>query len=734
MLDNELDEDEVEPITFSNKVLGIWGEFTSGNSRVIFVSTTARFTIMAGDDEELVLTKYLTPVREILDPKTMKFSELLQRDLDDYRVVEEMVPYLLGMGAKGPVFFPPILAVLLPYQNRQAQDMPEVELSDSEGKRILSAGAVYQLKRNLRPDGELNRKLRRAELGWNETQAKLVVIDGQHRAMALLAIYRTQYDQWNNSNGREYQQYYERSVKTYLENKKSSDIEIPVTIALFPDLSGDKQVHQAARKLFIDVNKEAKSPSKSRLILMSDQDLRSVLTRELLEEIRKIDLENSSEAPLLTAIEYDNQTIKENETQIYRWSCFTNLTLLRDLVNYSIVKAPRYKKEMKILKYPKDTGVKVRLIDEYQHLIDHHPLPDGSNFNATDLDLEVTPPTVLNLIAQKYNETWGQLFIGAMKNTEPYKSHLEALHEVHAELLSHELDDKLVKQALFDGVGTFWTLQKFSFGTTQGGKDAVGLTSKKLDKVKAEFDRKFASKLIESDDENAVKNVVTLRDTTRTYAALMGLLMTFAHLFEWISNISVAPITQNETVELAKFIAHAINHGQTGRTDGGVYDRRLILSRGLENTPKFIMIDKLGIKSWVEFRCMWFELLSEMKDDFCAKVNVLMQFDGTQQEKLKNQLEISLTDSREHLLNQNLRERKRKAKNSGIALDDAELESQVLTEMSKAYKFWLKFDDEKFAKAFDAESTDGIWERHSDKTSPDDSEEENEDEDQDGED
>lgn len=94
-----------------------------------------------------------------------------------------------------------------------------------------------------------------------------MVVDGQHRAMALLAIDRTIRKTWEESGpGARYKYFYENRVKDLLEKHPTDfgHIEVPVTILWFPDQFGQSHTtHKSARKLFVDVNKHARTPSES---------------------------------------------------------------------------------------------------------------------------------------------------------------------------------------------------------------------------------------------------------------------------------------------------------------------------------------------------------------------------------------------------------------------------------------------------------------------------------------
>jgi hypothetical protein len=281
------------------------------------------------------LMRLLVPAREALNVKEMDFSQLLQRDLDDHRIATDLVPYVLRPELNGPAFFPPIMTVLLPFDGRKPiEEFPtgssELAATDAEYPsshfKVQTFGDFFRFQILASPEGA-NDPSGIGIIRWNDERAKLVIVDGQHRAMALLAIDRTQNGTWSETAGERYRPFYEERVRELL-NQASNEgkpidlgaIEFPVTICWFPEYTGPGQnPHKAARELFVDVNQNAKKPSESRLILLSDTELDNMFARDLRSRLR--DKESTIDLPLY-AVEYDNP---EQTTTPTRWSVVTNL-------------------------------------------------------------------------------------------------------------------------------------------------------------------------------------------------------------------------------------------------------------------------------------------------------------------------------------------------------------------------------------------------------------------------
>ena len=337
-----------KPRAFQNYVEGTWGEFHSKSGKVDYLLTKARLGREAATAERR-LTTHLVPVREVLRPQDLNFNQLLQRDLDDHRVAVSLIPYLLSKRTTGPALFPPIMAVLLPFDGKSPTDFPPLEpplLTTEEDMtmQVQDAGESVRISKLYDGTSQSLSPISYGRLEWNSEYSRLVVLDGQHRAMALLAIDRTIRDAWSNSGGDEYRFFYEDKIKDLLrsESVNLDSVEVPVMVAWFPDLFGpNRHPHKAARQLFVDVNKEARQPSESRIILLSDNDLTNILARRLLSELRH-DV-NASLLPLY-AVEYDNPDTKK--TTSGRWSAITNIHNLKSMTSRVVFGPKQYVDEV----------------------------------------------------------------------------------------------------------------------------------------------------------------------------------------------------------------------------------------------------------------------------------------------------------------------------------------------------------------------------------------------------
>ncbi|HTF28942.1 MAG TPA: hypothetical protein VK625_08865, partial [Flavitalea sp.] len=123
------------------ELTGTVGEFYLENKsvKVKYFSTIASGKDNASHNLELL--KELKPMRERVKASELKdLDSLLQRNLNDYRVATELIPYLTK-DIPQVAFFTPILSVLIPkdsLNNNNESDYPVgTKVEVKEGKNIV---------------------------------------------------------------------------------------------------------------------------------------------------------------------------------------------------------------------------------------------------------------------------------------------------------------------------------------------------------------------------------------------------------------------------------------------------------------------------------------------------------------------------------------------------------------------------------------------------------------------
>lgn len=262
------------------------------------------------------LLDMLAPVREVFDIDQLDFNEIMQRDIDDARVSMDLIPYLLDHSNSGFVkLFPPIVVVVLPLKDtsrrpdhRYAKVSVEVETDPSHAgyswKRTTAGPRgkeQFELSQLIRPDGSVDPPHSKLKLA--QSNCALAIVDGQHRAMALLALYRNLKSGWSDARRAIYQQYYRVWSEDEIRKFETSDLQMPMIICTFPqldvDYQGDMDVIRAARRVFLDLNKNAKKVSDSRNKLLDDQNIVSECLRAVLANVKAYDV--NSPTPLRIA-------------------------------------------------------------------------------------------------------------------------------------------------------------------------------------------------------------------------------------------------------------------------------------------------------------------------------------------------------------------------------------------------------------------------------------------------
>jgi hypothetical protein len=593
-------------------VFGTWGNFNTAAGKVAYLETKARLTNVTDTSPESRLTPYLNPVREALPVAEMNFNQLLQRDLDDHRVAIELVPYLLDPAKTGPAFFPPIVACLLPFQNGAplphfAPASAPTPLKDDIAEwTAIEYGAAFRVDR-LMATASQEHQAKLGRLSWNPELAQLVVIDGQHRAMALLAIDRTVNGRWKGS-AEKYRSFYEPVVNRCMDKLDAaqraalfSDVELPVTIAWFPDLPPHMTYPQAARKVFVDLNKNARPPSPSRLMLLSDSDLYSIFTRQLLNDMRA----GGGGLPIY-AVEYDNPS--RDQASSAKWSTITNIASLFECVKRLVAGPQKYFTDMRSAFVGRDNEGHMRTLLRQSLALSEvlqETVEDDRVYVRDEIDAYTFPPSCVPALEQQFANGWGYLLQHVFAELSPYRVHAESLIKLRDSWVPHgNPAAALAKDSIFEGVGLYWTLRESEIhwrSENQRRRDEQNLPPMPhtdvidawygtLDK-RTEFTELRAKAYAPKAKENEVNSAF---DSFSTVACQLGLVLACR---------AVAQANGVDYPSIRKF-ANAIVEA----TNAGLLGRELFLAR--DNSRGINQLPKLDTPFAVHFRYFWLELFS----------------------------------------------------------------------------------------------------------------------------
>lgn len=432
----------------------------SGGSRsleVRYLLTHVGLNFASPSNDKLLSA--LAPVREIFDFQSLDFDEIMQRDIDDARVSAELVPYLLDEQSKDMIkLFPPIVIVIMPIQEGRTQPekfYPEVtsETLAPEPKRdwpllVTRSGAVgrevFQFEQPMEGDRPLMHDLVRLRLNTHRT--RLVIVDGQHRAMALLAIYRNLKDQWSDERRAPFKEYYSAWTKTFIEGFNLNEINLPVILCTIPELDatyeGDFDMKKAARSIFLTLNKTARQVSDARNKLLDDNDLISFLMRRTLSHIKEKD-ERSPQALRIVNVELDQDGSRQ---KIQTPVAITGVPHIYYMIEHMMLDNGG---SVKGVKPRSGTFYNRTRLDDLLVRLNGRNLLGAATANSIKRDLFTA--AAADKLGRQFDVRYGAYIIGALERFAPFDRHNRAVIEI-GEQLEREHDRQL-KPILLEGQG-----------------------------------------------------------------------------------------------------------------------------------------------------------------------------------------------------------------------------------------------------------------------------------------
>jgi hypothetical protein len=420
------------------------------------------------------LLSMLAPVREVFDLKQLGFDEIMQRDIDDARVSLELIPYLLDTSTTGLIkLFPPIVAVALPLKpNSRVPDANYrkvrrtlVDSPDHVGvkENRITAGELgeeqfefFQHYRNDTPIPE------GAHMSLARDNCTLAIVDGQHRAMALLALYRNLTGGWTDARRSPYEGYYKVWPEKEIRSYNLSDLQLPVLICAFPQLDGtlaqDIDVVRAARRVFLTLNKTAKKVSDSRNKLLNDQDIVAECLRATLSYIKALDAKDDTGLRIWN-VELDQEG---DRVKIVSDAAFSGVSHLYHLTEHILMNTHARGIEAR----GKVGAPRKRLDDAFERLgLKDELTSDQKNFN--------TRTNYSDDLAEIFRQRWTSLYVPVIDRVfgkiHPLAAFARATISLNQELLSKR--DAELEKMLFDGQATSRTFDDFREGLNRRVQD-----------------------------------------------------------------------------------------------------------------------------------------------------------------------------------------------------------------------------------------------------------------------
>ena len=244
---------------YNHQIHGVYGEFGAGGGlRAFYLESTLTPSELSR----------ISLISDISGSETWGVRDLFQRDVDNERVTEGLLPYLQDEGKIK--FFNPLTLTALPMDGDGVRDdmLPVFENQIQEDEQTwdcLTRNGYYRVR-------WIHGFHQYAILEWNDSTTRLVAIDGQHR---LSALKRYEYDPHASSHG------------------KFSEWRIPIVVVCFRKDGGDGQqprVLDVVRNIFVYINTEARVVNSARQILLKDDSPNCICTQELLQRSHSNDL------------------------------------------------------------------------------------------------------------------------------------------------------------------------------------------------------------------------------------------------------------------------------------------------------------------------------------------------------------------------------------------------------------------------------------------------------------
>lgn len=526
---------------------GTSGHFLVGDSArprvaVDYLQTSVSLDLSVAENADLL--DNLGPVREVFQAEHLGFDELLQREVDDSRVSAELIPYLLDTrGIAAVQFFPSIVAVLLPRDaggltpQRYYRPIEVGERFDADYQatfRSVRSGPVgsehfvfeQPMVNHRRENFDANR------LRINPRETTLAIIDGQHRAMALLALFRNlRPDSWNHQRREAYQRFYSQWSSEALDRYDLSTVSMPLTVLYFPQLHEQSELDfdllRASRSVFLALNKNARPVTKARNRLLDDADIVAESLRLLLTHVKN----NGDTTVPLWAVELDAKT---DQTQISSPVAITSVNGLYYVIEHFLFggQADLRGVRPRAGKFWKRTNMSTARTLLWLEGGDGAELRRRDDYTAAGA----------RAACDRFDALYTPVFVDLLRDFAPYASWRKAFSQERRSL--EEQGDRLAARMLFDES----TMKESAEALVSAYRGTESLAAfEVLDKARRQSDaaveraeglayaRWLSSEALAPDERAALHNALTERSaaplkTFRTTAFFAGLVCTLLEL------------------------------------------------------------------------------------------------------------------------------------------------------------------------------------------------------------
>ena len=560
---------------------------------VWYIQSHIKFSLDGGAEQKLF--ENLLPVREILTVKNLDFENLMQRNIDDSRVSTSLIPYLLEIQSGEKVkFFPPIITVVIPVDSDNTildyyPNTHDVDIQEKEYKKVIHrSGPIggesfeFEMLETTKGINEFDN----ARLRINLSKCRIVIVDGQHRAMALLALYRN-LKGWPEKTAA-FKDYYKEHSKDILQNNLR-EISLPIVVCAFPSLSQNKNpnttVIKACRAVFLALNKPARPVSTSRNILLDDYDLIAHFLRNVLGKIKDLGPQSSYNLRLWNfEIDADENKIALTSTVALSGVMHLYSILERVLLSNNTPSGLNYPAQKYSITKSLEGNCMRRL--------------DGMNLLGEDLAKNTFRKNfnqeALEILVESFEKKYGRYFLYFFQKFWPYDAMAQASLTLETNL-NHRHDPQ-PHAMLFEGQGILGVFHSYLDHLVEMKKDHPGglpaeleaikneflATQKRLQDYQTEFNEIRTKKLLADIPKNKLcleiqKSINDLYKTVFTTTAFqIALFMTFFSSIEKLNQGEKSGIVQGDEQDDELFNEYLDSLGRIFKPDSELNTKRLL--------------------------------------------------------------------------------------------------------------------------------------------------------------
>lgn len=294
---------------YNQNLSGYFGEFGKGGGAQIFFIQTA---ISPAELDKISL------VSDIEGSEKWEVRDLFQRDVDLDRVKSGLVPYLLDPNAIK--FFNPLTLTFIPSDSSHDSFAGEIPSMPAQSKTIDEYEYECIENEGLFQYRYINRHHENGVVEWNDTKAKLVAIDGQHRLSAL------------------------KNVLADPERRRHIDFDnwsIPVVVfgvrSVDQEQTRDQRTLDIIRRTFVYINTEAREPTPTRQILLNDSKVNEICTQEFVNFFHSNDCSEDRDPSRLPLLIFNWRGAESNSRTDHTPGTIKTVAEIRDWFEHYIL-------------------------------------------------------------------------------------------------------------------------------------------------------------------------------------------------------------------------------------------------------------------------------------------------------------------------------------------------------------------------------------------------------------